>query len=519
MSNVDNKCRAIALATTAFTLCSVQSALAQDAQGGLTSRSAVEIAVQNNPTLHIALLQETQARYAVTAEEALYDPIFDANVNVAHNRNPGLLGTTGTIITTTDTQAVGASLTKTFALGTTVEAAVTGQRRTSASLNVNNPGGNTVGPAYSLVGTLSLSQPFLRGAGNTLGLASLREARLSRTAATLAAQQAGSQVLHDVLTAYWELWYSSEAVKIDEASRDLAKTLQEQAEEQVKSGTMANVDALPYSTQVATQEEAVVAQATDAKQRSLTLTQSIGRADRSGPDLTSADTPPEVTIDDRSEQAVADALAASYELKQLQAQLQISQYQAKIAGDSLRPQLNLNAQVSAQGLGNQRVPPAVDQFGRMEAVSAQVGLTFETPVTNTRRSAQVQEALLSAHIAEKQIEAARQQLRTDVQSALAATTAAKRRLELALITEKVAHDQAEGQRGKFLAGTALAIEVQQADDSHRQAQLRVQRARVDLVEGELDLLHLRGKLLERYADVLKSYKPTALILKDANDAL
>ena len=78
---------------------------------------------------------------------------------------------------------------------------------------------------------------------------------------------------------------------------------------------------------------------------------------------------------------------------------------------------------------------------------------------------------------------------------------------------------ADGQRGKFLAGTALAIEVQKADDSHRQAQLRVQRARVDLVEGELDLLHLRGKLLERYAAVLKQLKPNALMLDDAREPM
>ena len=520
MSEIEPRCAKLALASAALCLCAARSARAQDAQGALSSRNAVEIAVQNNPTLHVALLQETQARYAERAEEALYDPIFDANANVAHNRTPSLRGTDGTLVSTTDTAGLGASLTKTFALGTTLEAALTGQRRISASPPINNLGGNNaIGPAYSLVGTLSLTQPFLRGAGTSIGLASLRVARLNRTAATLAAQQAGSQVLHDVLTAYWELWYSSEAVRIDEASRDLAKTLQRQAEEQVKSGTMANVDALPYSTQVATQEEAVVAQATDQRQRSLTLAQSIGRAERSGPDLSSADTPPDVAIDDLGDRAVADALAASYELKQLQAQLKISQDQAKIAGDSLRSQLNLNASVSAQGLGNRQVSPAFDQFGRMQAVSAQVGLSFETPVTDTRRSAQVEGALLGVHIAEKQIESARQQLRTDVESALARTSAAKRRLELALITEKVARDQAEGQRGKFLAGTALAIEVQQADDAHRQAQLRVQRARVDLVQGEIDLLHLRGKLLERYADVLKSYRPTALILNAAQDPL
>ncbi|HEY3256898.1 MAG TPA: TolC family protein, partial [Polyangiaceae bacterium] len=415
-----------------------------------------------------------------------------------------------------DIAVLGAGLNKTFSTGTNVGVSVTGQRRVSRSPPVNNVGGdNATGPAYSLIGTLTLSQPFLRGAWNTIGLASVRMARLNRTAAQLAALQTGSQVLHDVLTDYWELWYSAEAVKIIEASRDLAKTLEDQAHEQVKSGTLASVDALPFATQVAEQEESMVQQATDQRQRALDLAQAIGQAGRVGPDLRSADTPPEVSVDDVGSQAIDDALASSYVLKQLQAELEVAQYQAKIAGDSLRPSLNLDASLSAQGLGNRAVAPAFEQFGNMDAVSAQVALTFETPVTGARKNAQIQSALLSAHITEKQIESARQQLRTDVQSALARRNAAKSRFELAQITEKVAGQLADGQRGKFLAGTALAIEVQKADDSHRQAQLRVQRARVDLVEGELDLLHLRGKLLERYADVLKQLKPIALTLEDA----
>lgn len=497
-----------------------RAASAEDSTGGLTSRGAVEIAVKNNPGLHVALLQQVQARYAVSAEGALYDSVFSANATIAHNRSPSLRGTDGTIVSTTDTVNIGAGLNKTFSTGTSVGAAVTGLRRVSASPPINAMGGqNAVGPAYSLVGTLTLSQPFLRGAGSTLGLASLRVARLNQTAAVLAAEQAQSQLLHDVLTDYWELWYSSEAAHIIEASRDLAKVLEEQARQQVNSGTLANVDALPFATQLAEQEESLVQQATDQRQRSLTLAQAIGQAERTGPDLRSADTPPDVSVDDVSAVAVADALGASYVLKRLQTELQIAQYQAKIAGDSLRPQLNLDASLSAQGLGNRQVPPAFEQFGRMEAVSAQVGLTFETSVSSTRRSAQVQSALIDAHIAQKQIEIARQQLQSDVQSSLARRNAAKSRLELALVTEKVAGQQAEGQRGKFLAGTALGIEVQKADDSHRQAQLRVQRARVDLVEGELDLLHLRGKLLAQYADVLKRLTPTALSLDDAHSPM
>lgn len=506
----------------ALALCSAltRPVHAQDSSGGLTTQAAVEIAVKNNPNLHIALLQQEQARYSVLAEQALYDPVFNANASYAHNGSPTLRGTDGTVVTVSDITVLGAGLFKTFSTGTTVGASVTGQRRVSRSPPIGNVGGDTAtGPAYSLIGTLTLSQPFLRGAWNTVGLASLRVARLNQTAAQLSALQTGSQILHDVLIDYWELWYSGEAVKIIEASRDLAKTLEEQAKEQVKSGTLANVDALPFATQLAEQEESMVQQLTDRRQRALALAQAIGRAERTGPDLMSSETPPDVEVDDRNTQAVEDALAASYELKQLQAQLEVAQYQAKIAGDALRPSLNLDASLSAQGLGNRAVSPAFEQFGKMDAVSAQVGLTFETPVTSARRSAQIQNALLTAHITEKQMESARQQLRTDVHSAIARRNAAKNRYELAQVTERVAGQLADGQRGKFLAGTALAIEVQKADDSHRQAQLRVTRARVDLIEGELDLLHLRGKLLERYADVLKQLKPTALMLNDAREPM
>jgi hypothetical protein len=54
-----------------------------------------------------------------------------------------------------------------------------------------------------------------------------------------------------------------------------------------------------------------------------------------------------------------------------------------------------------------------------------------------------------------------------------------------------------------LAGGSIAITVQQAEDSYRQAQLRVQRARVDLVLADLNLLMLRGQLLTRYADAVQ----------------
>src|SRR3954468_12744995 len=106
--------------------------------GMLTSQQAVELAVHNNPELHTALLQESQARFNVTAEEALFDPVFTANAGYTHSRNPSLRGTDGTVVSTSNVYNVSAGLTKQFAVGTVASATVTGQRSASASPPINN---------------------------------------------------------------------------------------------------------------------------------------------------------------------------------------------------------------------------------------------------------------------------------------------------------------------------------------------------------------------------------------------
>jgi outer membrane protein len=337
-----------------------------------------------------------------------------------------------------------------------------------------------------------------------VGQASLRQARLSLTADQLAAQAAASALLSQVVSAYWELWYSTEAVHINEASRELSRVQQEQARQQVESGALAPASALPYATQLAELEEAVLAARTDVRQRELSLAQLLGQSSSVGDSLAATDGPQVPQEDEPAlPSAVNDALRTSYARKQLQTQLAIVKDQLKIAGDPLRPRLDLDAYVQAQGLGNQRVPPAFQQFGQMDAVSAHVGLTFEMPLTDTRRSSQIQAAQLAAHVAEKQLQENELALKSSVASAIAQRRAAREKLGLAGQTEKIARAQAEAERARFLAGGSIAITVQQAEDSYRQAQLRVQRARVDLVLADIALAELRGQLLTRYADAVQ----------------
>ena len=480
----------------------------------LTEQDVVAAAVMNNPTLHVALLRAQQSRYNVSAEQALYTPVFDANAGYTRVRTPSLVGPTydmagrlivpaGTRVGGSEVVDVGAGITKPFAYGTVLSASLSGQRSSRTSLEEQQLLGAS-GPGYALVGRLTATQPLLRGAGSELGLASLRQAKLNLTANQLAAQAAASALLSDVVSAYWELWYSAEVVHINEASRELARVQQEQARQQVESGALAPASALPYATQLAVLEEAVLAARTDVRQRELSLSQLLGQAAGVGQGLSASDGPAAPVADELAlPSAVNDALRNSYARKQLQTQLAILKDQLRLAGDPLRPRLDVDAYVQAQGLGNQRVPPAFQQFGEMEAVSAHVGLTFEMPLTDTRRSSQIQAAQMAAHVAEKQLQENELAVRSSVASAIAQRSAAREKLELASQTEKIAKQQAEAERARFLAGSSIAITVQQAEDSYRQAQLRVQRARVDLVLADLSLAELRGHLLERYAGAVQ----------------
>ncbi len=481
-------------------------AWAQAATRSLSEQDAVSSAVAKNPSLAVALLRASQSRYAVKAEQALYTAVFDANAGFLHSRTPTLTTDGATRIGTVATFDVGAGVTKPFAFGTVVSASLNGQRASRfTSNNTATLLTTSSGPSYALVGQLALTQPLLRGRGSDVGEASLRQAKLALGANEVAAQESASGLLSSVLSAYWELWYAAEVARIYEQSRDLARIQEEQAKQQVQSGALAPASALPYTTQVAELQEAVLVSRTDLRQRELDLAHLLGEPRGVGASFVAADEPEPETADDPVEsRAVTEALESSYTRKQLQAQLAIAKDQLKISGDPLRPRLDFDAYVQAQGLGDRSVPAAAEQFGKLEAVSAHVGLTFETPFTDTRRNAQVQSAQLSAHVAEKQLEENELQVRSSVASAITRRRSAREKLVLSRETERVAQAQADAERARFQAGGSIAILVQQAEDSLRQAQLRAQRAKVDLVLADLALAELRGQLLSRYSAAVQA---------------
>lgn len=487
------------LALAALVLVLVLGAGARAGAQALSEREVIGRAVAGNPSLKAALLEVERARLSVEGEDARYVPSLILDAGITRTETPSLALEDVAVIGSTSGEA-GVAARKTFPFGTdlTLRLGSTYYRRDEGFVLPGFPNQPQLGPGYGFNARLSLAQPLLRGAGRDVGEAALRAARVQRTAAELTRDRVASELLRDVLTAYWELWYGAAALAIEERSRALAEQQRDEAQARADTGSLAPAGVLTFETALATRQEAVLAARTTLEQRRATLRQRIG--DRTGaladpsPDaLPEPPEPPEVLANAR-----AAALDHSALVRERAAAVTLAETQAQTAGDSLRSRLDLEAYVQAEGLGNDDVAAAADGFVTGQAISARIGVVYETPFSSTRQSAEAARARLAVEAARAQLDEAKLAVASEVDVALAQHAAGAERLALAERTVEIARKQLAAEQARLATGASTPLAVVQAEDSLRNAELRVARARADLVQTALSIDHLTGALLTRH---------------------
>lgn len=465
----------------------------------LTPDKAVALAVRHNPGLESAKLAEKQARQGVRAEEGRYPYTLGADASYTRSVIPSLAPGGGVTKNVRETYLVGTELRRVFPTGTSATVRVEGDRsqtsRGSAVL-----GSDAAGAAYGASARLSVTHPLLRGSGTQVGEAELRAARINHVFAGKTKDRVASELVRDVLSAYWELWYARRAVEIDRGARALAEAQRKEANQRVKRGALSPVEALPFETRVATLDEQVVASTVAVRQRELELEQLVG--DPVGSVVPSAEPPGLDRLPVVS--AVSKTLETrSPELIELRERVRLAKTRAKVAGDAFRPRLDVSGWVEAAGLSQSRILPAYGQVAGFEAVSVNIGLVYEMPLTGERREATKAQSELAVKVAAADLRAARQRIRVSALVLVNNLKAARASLAAAKKTVSIAQRQFQGEQKRFARGDSTAIEVQSAEDQLRQARLRVASARVTQARAKLQLEHSTGELLRRYARLVQ----------------
>lgn len=462
----------------------------------IDERTVVQRALANNSSLISARLDVERAKHAIAAEEGRYPFVFQADAGYTQSSSPRLQPDDSVRTSTSRTYTVGSSLRRTWASGTSAEVRVQGQRFEN-DVEIAEVGGLSSSSGYGTSARASLYQPFLRGAGSRIGEAELRAARWNRTIAERTRELMESELVRDVLIAYWELWYAGEALAIEQKALELSRRQAEEARQQVAAGALSPASILPFETRVAELEESLVSATITREQRALELGRLMGAADERAANLAAATEPP---LDGPSA-SHADIEAAlrgnSLELARLEAQVALAKSRAEVAGESNRPRLDLEAYLETQGV-SERLPKAAARAGQLNWVTAHVGLVFELPLDDSRLTAERSSALLSVRIAEQNVTAERERITAAATLARSRENAAAKRLQLAQRTLEVAEKNYEAEKARFELGQSIPIQVQEAEDNLRRARLRVARARVELAAARIDVLHLANRLLNNY---------------------
>ncbi|MBC7173294.1 MAG: TolC family protein, partial [Polyangiaceae bacterium] len=313
---------------------------------------ALERAIARNPDLRAALLDAIAAREAHRAAVNGRRPTFVANVE--GQQIESLSGTASGVVRNLNRQglaSVGLRYTTDWGTVVTLDLSTAAQIR-----EVNRDPSTTqlfrIGPNYSGDARVTARQPILSGAGADATLAEVERTAATEEAARQDRELTTSQLVQDLLVAYWELWYADRALDVERESLAVTQRQHEDAQQRQALGTAARVDVLAFATEVGSIRESLVA--TEAARRSRAI--ELGRFLALEPSAALA-LSPETPTPDIPEAPGSDALAAlargsSPELAALAAEVEATRVQTRLARDASRPRLDLVGSAGLSGLWN-----------------------------------------------------------------------------------------------------------------------------------------------------------------------
>ncbi len=513
----------------------------------LTLPEVIRAVLSNNRDVEVSRLSREKAVFTLRAAKGYFDPVFGGNGYANRQVTPAAssLGgaTNGAVIQKeiyADPQITGSSPW----LGTTYKLDFA-----SARIDSNNTF-NSLNPTYPTSTTLQLTQPLWGGLFFDQNRERLSVARRGVAQTQEQFRQRVIETTTQAIHAYWELDYALNNLNVQIEAVRLAEQQDASNRRQVEQGIQAPVDVIQTQTQVSTYQQNVFNAQLQLTQAENTL-KALMLPNRSDP-LWDAALKTATSLDESSaiptfEEAIQQALAERPDLKAGQIGVKISEIDARLAREQVRPQINLTAQAGVQGLAGRTVTQAANPFGaifgplftRVDELSAlaglppvdtsglsggssvpgffvggygeslqtlrdgrfptvQVGLQISLPIGNRTARAE-------AHIAEtntRQSVAQQQQLEmtvvSDVRNSLQQLVNADLVLTASHRAAQLSEQQYESEQRQLKAGTSSVYLVLQRQNELISAKLREIRATANRGEAEAEFDRSTANTLRRH---------------------
>jgi outer membrane protein len=480
-----------------------------------------------------------------------FDPILTTQISDTYTsipiNNPFLSGV-GTAAVSALTahnfqQTVG--YTQGFHTGTNLSVSWTNDRQSSTSPE------NVFNPSFQGNITVTVQQQLLNGFGKLPNTRYIVEAKNESQAADFYFATQVISTVASTQTAYWELVYARENVKVQEAALGTSSKLYNDNKRQLEIGTMAPLDVLTAQSEMATdQQNLILAQTNQLQQQTVLLnaiTKQLMDARLQNVEIIPT-TPIESPTDiDNSSllDAVKEALAKRPEIKQTELILKNAGIEVKVTKQALLPVLSIYGQYETQGLAGKETilsnptayaaslgNPLVGASGARLMVGTQpaylgeaiaygtttvipggfsdeqsqifhnqfptytAGLNLTLPIRN--RAAQADNARAELYKRQEQVQY--QQLQNSVavgvRNAQIALQQDRAQVEAAIVATKLGRETLDAEQKKYQLGASTSYQVVLRSRDFTTAEGNELRARANLQEALVNYDQAMGRTLE-----------------------
>lgn len=466
----------------------------------LSLNDAVFLALANNTEIQVDQTQIDQAKSAINAARAPFDPTVNALFNTSRSTESGF--SQAAIAPTLS------GLSQIFQLGysQTLETGTTVQTFVNATKFSSNIAFGFVNPSVFGTVSIQITQPLLRGAGlvPNRGPIIVAQRNLDQSRATFRRQVA--TVLLNVLTQYWNVVEARDSLTVEQNLLAQAQQSYDHDKQALEKGALPPLDIYRSESEVAArrvteiQAEYAVKQAEDVFRNAIgaDIDPNIRALDL---DLTQNPEPSKelLTVDIAGE--LQKALANRPDLDAQRLQLSSDDLNIKIARNGLRPQLNLTANYQGAGLNTTTNGPfleALDQTFGFSQPTYGAGLSLNLPIHNYAAKSAYASAEVNKRrdlYSDRQI---RQQITLDVANAVHQLEQSKLSMEAAKIALNLAQKNMQAEQRKYELGAETLYVVLQTQSELAQAEQSAIQAQVNYQLAVASVYYSTGELLGTY---------------------
>ncbi len=470
-------------------------------------QEAVLTALENNRSLIVERLNPSIQQTAEEQEQAVFDPVFDAEVS-AGRIDAQRLDESGnaTESVVADAYEGDLSLKQFFSTGTTVEVAGTTQT-TESSLYVD--------PFSSTRFGLTITQALLRGQGADVNLARLRQARLETRISNYELRGFTESLVAEVETTYWDYALAQRRIGIFKESLKLAEQQLSETEEIIAVGKLAEAEMAAVQAEVALQRQGLINARSSMESIRLRLLRLLNPP---GNNLWNREiillhepTLPEVKLDD-VETHVSLALRMRPDLNQARLGIQQGDLEVTRTKNGLLPVMDLFVRLGRTGYADSFSDSLTDITG--DSYDASGGIRFQYPFRNRAAKARQERALLRQDQAEKALDNLEQLAEVDVRGAYIEVNRAEEQIDASAATRKFQEEKLRIETEKFRVGRSTSFLVAQAQRDLLVSKISEVQAVANYLKALIGLYRQEGSLLERRGISAPGSRPVVLSKKN-----